>query len=92
MNAIYGEPPMESVKNRVIPLSNDARKLLRQYVAYAYEFDGVRASHQDHAESLILFALDEHEGFHAWLADPNKFRTERKQKIAQAKLRQQYFS
>ena len=56
---------MESVKNRVIPLSNDARKLLRQYVAYAYEFDGVRASHQDHAESLILFALDEHEGFQA---------------------------
>ncbi len=75
---------MQSAKKRLIPLSSDVQNLLRKYVSYAYEFDGVRASHQDHAESLILFALDEHEGFQAWLADPNKFRTERSEKIAQA--------
>ncbi len=85
MNAIYGELAMQSVKKRLIPLSSDARSLLRQYVAYAYEFDGVRASHQEHAESLILFALDEHEGFQAWLADPKKFRSERSEKTARAR-------
>ncbi len=92
MNAIYGGAAMQSVKKRLIPLSNDARKLLCQYVAYAYEFDGVRASHLDHAESLILFALDEHEGFQVWLAYPKKFRAERNERIAKTRRQQLCFS
>jgi hypothetical protein len=92
MNAVYGEPAMQSVKKRLIPLSSDARKLLFQYVVYTYEFDGVRASHLDHAESLIPFALDEQERFQAWLADPKKFRAERSEKIAKARRQQLCFS
>jgi hypothetical protein len=43
--------------------------LLQRYATYAHEVDGVKATHHEHAESLILFALDEHEGFQAWLSD-----------------------